>query len=94
MATQEAINEAINSGNEAMGRGVPRRPRLRDDGIPTRADMRYWTLAEDAIALAMRAVEAAGASLALTDAVNLLSNARDRVADHVEGNEPGHPDGP
>lgn len=61
------------------------RPHLRDDGIPTRADIRFWSDAERAIATAMRAVEDAGASLALTDAVILLGKARDRVADHVEG---------
>lgn len=61
------------------------RPWYRDDGFPTRADMRFWTPAEHAIAAAVRAVEAAGASLALTDAVNLLSQARARVADHAEG---------
>jgi hypothetical protein len=37
------------------------------------------------ITAAMEAVEAAGASDALTDAVHLLGQARDRVADHVEG---------
>ncbi len=45
------------------------------------------TPAEIAIINAMQAVEAAGASVALTDAVALLSKARDRVADHVEGKE-------
>jgi hypothetical protein len=41
--------------------------------------------AELAITAAMVAVEEAGASVALTDAVTLLAKARDRVADHVEG---------
>jgi hypothetical protein len=45
----------------------------------------HWTPAELAIVEAMRAVEDAGASPALTDAINLLQRARDRVADHVEG---------
>lgn len=61
------------------------RPQKRADGIPTRADMRHWTHAEAAIAAATDAVERAGASPALTDAVNLLAKARDRVADHAEG---------
>jgi hypothetical protein len=61
------------------------RPRLRDDGIPTRCDLRLMTPAELAITEAMRVVEEAGASVALTDAVNLLSEARNRVADHAEG---------
>lgn len=61
------------------------RPVRRPDGIPTRADMQWMTAAELAIREAMQAVEAAGASVALTDAVTLLSKAQDRVADHVEG---------
>ena len=62
-----------------------RRPTRRSDGFPTRRDMLWMTPAETAITDAMAAVEAAGASVALTDAVILLSKARDRVADHVEG---------
>lgn len=61
------------------------RPVRRPDGIPTRADMQWMTAAELAIREAMQAVEAAGASVALTDAVTLLSKAQNRVADHVEG---------
>jgi hypothetical protein len=61
------------------------RPARRPDGFPTRADMQWMTVAELAIMNAMEAVEAAGGSVALTDAVTLLSKARDRVADHVEG---------
>lgn len=60
------------------------RPATRPDGIPTRIDMQWMTPAELAIMEAMKAVEVAGASEALTDAVTLLSKARDRVADHVE----------
>lgn len=60
------------------------RPRVRPDGIPTRADMQFMTEAELAILNAVRAVERAGASVALTDAVVLLGQARERVADHVE----------
>lgn len=60
------------------------RPRVRPDGIPTRADMQFMTDAERAILLAIGAVESAGASVALTDAVVLLGQARERVADHVE----------
>lgn len=65
----------------------PNRPRehLRPDGITTRADIRYDTRAERAIRNAMAVVEASGASTAMTDAVVLLSKAKDRVADHVEG---------
>lgn len=60
------------------------RPTLRPDGIPTRCDRSLMTPAELRITEAMYAVEMAGGSVALTDAVNLLSKARDRVADHVE----------
>jgi hypothetical protein len=63
------------------------RPAKRPDGVPTRIDRQWHTEAEKAITAAMYAVEAAGASIALTDAVMLLSKARDRVADHVEGRE-------
>jgi hypothetical protein len=60
------------------------RPANRPDGTPTRIDQRWQTAAERAIRDAMLAVEAAGGSPALTDAITLLSKARDRVADHVE----------
>lgn len=61
------------------------RPHRRPDGFLTRNDVEYWTPAEQAIADAIEAVEAHGASKALTDAVMLLGQARDRVADHAEG---------
>lgn len=61
------------------------RSKLREDGIPTRCDVNTMTPVELMIMEAMRAVDKLGASPALTDAVNLLSQARDRVADHVEG---------
>ena len=61
------------------------RPAKRPDGILTRIDKQWMTPAEIAILDAMRAVEEAGGSAALTDAVTLLASARDRVADHVEG---------
>jgi hypothetical protein len=60
------------------------RPAKRPDGLPTRIDIQWMTPAEVAIRNAMLAVENAGGSVALTDAVTLLSKARDRVADHVE----------
>lgn len=64
-----------------------RRPVNRPDGIPTRADLQWYTDAERAIATAMAAVETTGASAALTDAITLLSQAKERVADHIEGVE-------
>lgn len=64
------------------------RPHNRPDGIPTRADIRYDTRAERAIRKALAEVEKAGASVALTRAATLLVEARDAVADHVEGRVP------
>jgi hypothetical protein len=61
------------------------RDHLRPDGIPSRVDQSLMTPAELAISDAMAAVEKAGASVALTDAVVLLQKARERVADHAEG---------
>lgn len=55
------------------------------DGIPRRIRIDHFTPAEAAIHAAMLEVEKAGGSIALTEAVNLLAKARDRVADHVEG---------
>ena len=62
------------------------RPAKRPDGIPTRCDTQWRTAAELAIGSAMAEVEKAGGSIALTDAVTLLSQAMDRVADHIENN--------
>lgn len=53
------------------------RPHERPDGIPTRICLDWHTEAEQAITAAMYAVERAGGSLKLTEAVNLLSKARD-----------------
>jgi hypothetical protein len=61
------------------------RPHLRDDGIPTRNDYSWMSDAELFIMRAISEVEATGASKALTDAVVLLQQARERVADHMEG---------
>ena len=60
------------------------RVKLREDGVPSRADMQLMSFAELSILKAMKAVEWAGGSPALTDAINLLCKAKDRVADHVE----------
>jgi len=54
------------------------------DGIPRRDRMDLYTPAEKAIRKAMEAVEGAGAHPLLTDAINLLSQAHDKVADFVE----------
>lgn len=61
------------------------RPERRPDGVPTRRDSQWHSFAERTITVAMEVVEKMGASPALTDAIELIAKARDRVADHVEG---------
>lgn len=53
-------------------------------GFPRRARVNLMTKAERLILEAAWAVEELGAHELLTDAVNLLSQARDKVADFVE----------
>lgn len=67
---------------------ITRRPAMRPDGVPSRCDLTLMSPAELAITTAMQAVEAAGCSVALTEAVTLLQQARERVADHVEAPPP------
>lgn len=57
---------------------------LRPDGFPRRNDLTLQTPAETAIRNAVLIVEAAGAHPLLTDAVLLLQQAREKVADFVE----------
>lgn len=52
--------------------------------VPRRAQVNHWTDAERAIDAAVQAVEAAGADVRLSDAVNLLYEARMSVADFVD----------
>lgn len=66
-----------------------RRPDAGDDNVPRRNRVDWWTPAEAAIQAAVDAVEAAGAHPLLTDAVNLLSQARGKVADFVDGGHGG-----
>lgn len=54
------------------------------DNFPRRSRLDLSTPAETAIRAAISAVEAAGAHPLLTDAVMLLDQARERVADFVE----------
>ena len=54
------------------------------DGIPRRARMDLYTPAEKAIREALNTVEEAGAHPLLTEAVILLGEAQDKVADFVE----------
>jgi hypothetical protein len=56
----------------------------KDAGIPRRSCLDLNTPAELAIYEAMQAVEKAGAHPLLTDAVILLGQARDKVADFVD----------
>jgi hypothetical protein len=51
---------------------------------PRRRSVWKWTPAEKAISDAMRAVEEAGAHPLLTDAVVLLAEAFEKVADHTD----------
>lgn len=53
-------------------------------GWPRRNKMYEWTPAEKAIHEAVEVVEAAGAHPLLTEAVLLLQQAREKVADFVE----------
>lgn len=54
------------------------------DDIPRRIRHDKHTPAEKAITEAMSAVELAGCDVLLTEAVNLLSHARDKVSDFVD----------
>lgn len=60
---------------------------MSDNGFPRRIRTDLYTPAERAIADAIAAVEAAGAHPRLTDAVVLLGQAKDAVADFVEGRD-------
>lgn len=85
---QKAAERAANPNYAALDawkKNGGDRPHKRPDGVPTRIDSQWQTEAEIAIGEAMLAVENAGGSKALTDAVTLLSKAKNRVADHVEG---------
>lgn len=55
--------------------------------IPRRNRMDQWTPAERAIYDAVQAVEDMPADVRLTDAVRLLDDAQNKVADYVDGVE-------
>lgn len=57
---------------------------MADDVIPRRCDINRQVYAERAIGDAMRAVEEMPAHPLLTEAVTLLVQARDKVADFVD----------
>lgn len=58
---------------------------MTTDNIPRRAHIDQWCPAELAIQNAMRVVEEMPADVRLTEAVILLGQARDRVADYIDG---------
>jgi hypothetical protein len=60
------------------------RIRARNEAVPRRIDRTRMTPAERAITDAMLAVEIVGAHPLLTDAVVLLGQAREKVADYVD----------
>ena len=57
---------------------------ISDNGAPRRIRMDLYSPAEKAISDAMAAVEKAGAHPLLTDAVTLLAQAKDKIADYVD----------
>lgn len=59
--------------------------------IPRRSRLYEFTPAERAIWDATQAVEAAGCHPLLTEAVNLLQRAREKVADYVDASDQGRP---
>lgn len=68
---------------------------ISDNGHPRRNRIDLYTRAERAIRDAILEVESAGCHPLLTQAVNLLGEAQNRVADFVELPEPpGPPDPP
>jgi hypothetical protein len=57
------------------------------NGIPRRIQLDHCTSAELAIVNAVNEVEKLGADVLLTDAVVLLQQARDKVADFVDAQD-------
>lgn len=71
---------------EALDKYLKRLKELMEpDEIPRRNRMDLWTPAEKAIQNAVDEVEKMAADVRLTDAVILLSKAREKVADFVDG---------
>lgn len=68
-----------------MNRYGNQRPAKRDDGFPTRADIRYDTDAERLCRILLKLVEGMGADVSLTNAVVHIDAARNCIADFVEG---------
>lgn len=66
---------------------MPGQHNINRISIPRRSDVQRNTSAELAIRIAVQAVEDVGAHPFLTDAVILLDQAREKVADYVDGVE-------
>jgi hypothetical protein len=81
---RELANEVmrLREWNKQKAQGEIKMQTVND--IPRRIRMDCWTPAERAIAAAMQAVEESGCHPLLTDAVELLAQARNKVADFVE----------
>lgn len=58
------------------------------EGFPRRNRIDLFSDAEQAILQAKKAVEKAGCDPLLTDAIELLSQAQNKVADYVEQDQP------
>jgi hypothetical protein len=61
---------------------------VMNENIPRRIRIDLYTPAEAAIRNAVIAVEGAGAHTLLTEAINLLHQAQEKVADFVDGQYP------
>lgn len=61
----------------------------REDGVPRRLRMDRLTPAERSIRAAVHSVECVGAHPLLTEAVVLLQQAREKVADYVDRTKEG-----
>ncbi len=82
-ATSSAVVEPEPIEQHRVEPSVSNKPRGVD--LTRRADIGRMYRAELAIREAMIAVEQMGASDRLTDAVVLLSQAKDKVSDHIDG---------
>lgn len=58
---------------------------MADTDIPRRIDLKRLSPAERDIRAAVQEVESMGADVRLTDAVILLEQAREKVADYIDG---------
>lgn len=76
----ERYARAAEEGRQVTSKQVP----VIVDGFPRRNRVDLYTPAELAIRAAVFAVEEAGCDPLLTEAVNLLQEAREKVADYVE----------